>query len=301
MPFYTPLRYPGGKRRLAPAIARLFRENDLTEVEYVEPYAGGASLALTLLLEKQASNIHLNDLSRPIYSFWYAVLHRTQELCERIEQSPITMEEWARQREVYQFSPSADLFDLGFATLFLNRTNRSGILSGGVIGGKGQAEGWRLDARFNRQELVRRIKNISQHRDRIRLHNLDGVEFTTSVLPTLSPNAFVFYDPPYIKKGKGLYLNEYTWERHLDLSEHVIQLHNPWVVTYDYEAAVDGGLYRSHQRLAYQLQYTTQARYRGKEVMFISRGLRLPREWKSTLPFNMASDRSDYPFYGMVE
>ena len=195
MPFYSPLRYPGGKRRLAPAIVRLFKENNLKGVEYIEPYAGGASLALTLLFGGHASIIHINDLSRPVYAFWHSVLNRTQELCDRIEQSPVTIEEWEFQREVYGDRNSADLFDLGFATLFLNRTNRSGIIGGGVIGGKRQAGAWTLDVRFNKPDLVKRIKDISQHKSRILLYNRDALELTTYVLPTLDQNAFVFCDP----------------------------------------------------------------------------------------------------------
>ena len=295
------MRYPGGKRRLAPAIMRLLEENNLRDIQYVEPYAGGASLALALLFEEYASVIHINDLSRPVYGLWDSALNRTQELCDRIEQTPVTIEGWERQREVYENRNSADLFDLGFATLFLNRTNRSGIIGGGVIGGKGQAGAWALDVRFNKLELIQRIKKISRYRNRIQLYNHDALELTTNLLPTLGPNVFVFYDPPYIERGKDLYLNEYTLEGHLALAAKVNKLENPWVVTYDYEAAVQGELYPSCQRLAYHLAYTTQQKYRGKEVMFISRRLRLPAAWGTVSPFNMAGDRSDHPFYGVVE
>ena len=258
-------------------------------------------MALTLLFENQASVIHINDLSRPVYGFWDSVLNQTQELCERIEQAPVTMEEWECQREVYGDRNAADLFDLGFAALFLNRTSRSGIIGGGVIGGKRQAGAWTLDVRFNKPELIRRIKRISQHKSRILLYNRDALELTTYILPTLGPNAFIFYDPPYIEKGKDLYLNEYTWEGHLALAAKVSELENPWVVTYDYEAAVQGGLYPSCQRLAYHLAYTTQEKYRGKEVMFISHRLSLPHHWEAKSPFNMAAARSEHPFYGVVE
>ena len=301
MPFYTPMRYPGGKRRLAPAIMLLLEENNLRDIQYVEPYTGGASLALALLFEEYASVIHINDLSRPVYGFWDSVLNRTQELCERIEQTPVTMEGWDRQREVYENRNSADLFDLGFAALFLNRTNRSGIIGGGVIGGKRQAGVWALDVRFNKPELIQRIKKISRYRNRIQLYNRDALELTINLLPTLGPDAFVFYDPPYIERGKNLYLNEYTLEGHLALAAKVSQLDNPWVVTYDYEAAVQGGLYPSCQRLAYHLSYTAQEKYRGKEVMFVSRRLRLPAAWETVSLFNIAANRSDHPLYGVVE
>src|SRR3954452_7666158 len=142
MPFYTPLRYPGGKRRLTHVVTRLLEENGLRDVEYAEPYAGGAAIALSLLFEEYASVVHINDLSRPVFAFWHAALNDTKELCCRIERTNVTMREWHRQRKVYENRAAADLADLGFATLFLNRTNRSGILSGGVIGGKSQESEW---------------------------------------------------------------------------------------------------------------------------------------------------------------
>ena len=286
---------------MASAIVRLFEENNLKDIQYVEPFGGGASLALTFLFEEYASVIHINDLSRPVYSFWNSVLNRTQELCERIEETPINMEVWEQQRQVYDNRNSADLLDLGFATLFLNRTNRSGIISGGPIGGKRQGSAWTLNCRFNKQELVQRIERISRYRGRIRLHNRDALELTTNLLPTLGPDAFIFYDPPYIERGKDLYLNEYTWEDHQALADKVNQTENPWVVTYDYHAAVQGGLYPHAQRLAYDLAYTTQDKYYGKEVMFLSRRMKLPTAWEVYAPFNMASKRSAHPFYGVVE
>lgn len=183
---------------------RLLEENELTDVTYVEPCAGGASIALSLLLQEYASSVHINDLSRPIYAFWHAVLNETADLCRLIERVHVTMQEWQRQRAVYENRDHADLLELGFATLFLNRTNRSGIVAGGVIGGKGQTGAWLLDARFNKSELIRRIRRVSHYKRRIRLHQLDALQLTNEVLPKLGPNAFVFYDPPYIDKGEAL-------------------------------------------------------------------------------------------------
>lgn len=300
MPFYTPLRYPGGKRRLAPAVMRLFDENGLKDVDYVEPYAGGASLALALLFAEYVAYIHINDLSLPVYAFWYSVLNHTEDLCKRIEAASVTMEEWYQQRAVYDEQESANLFDLGFATLFLNRTNWSGIIGGGVMGGKRQAGAWSLDVRFNKGELIQRIKRVGRYRDRIKLYHMDALTLTDKLLPRLSATTFVFYDPPYIEKGDALYLNEYTREDHILLARRIMQIRNPWVVTYDYEGALKHRLYLSCRRVAYNLSYSAQARYGGKEVMFLSDGLKLPAAW-GAVPFNMASDRSEHPFYGVLE
>ena len=280
MPFLTPLRYPGGKRRLTHLIVQLVNENRLRDIEYLEPYAGGASIALMLLFNEYASRVHINDLSRAVFAFWKSVLDETELLCSRIEDTPVTIGEWHRQRDVYLSGDNADLSDLGFATFFLNRTNRSGIISGRMIGGHSQDGKWKLDARFNKPNLVRRIRQIGRYRSRISVTREDAAQFIESTSAEVGCNALYFVDPPYIDHGKDLYLNNYSLADHKELEQVVAALDHHWIVTYDYGAAIRHQLHRERTCLSFSLSYSAQERRRGREAMFLSDSIKIPAEWR---------------------
>ncbi len=269
MPFYSPLRYPGGKRKLANYLKRIFVTNNLLSGDYVEPYAGGASIALALLFEGYVRNIWINDLDRSVYAFWYSVLNHTDELCRLISETPVTMEEWHRQKRV-QDDNNSTLVELGFSTFFLNRTNRSGIISGGVIGGKEQNGKWKLDARYNKKDLISRIQKIARYRSRIHLRNQDAILFIKSTLPYLPERALLYLDPPYYVKGQQmLYKSYYGTEEHQTLSQFITSLNLCWIVSYDDTPEIRA-LYKIFRSINYSINYSAQDRYRGSEVMFFS-------------------------------
>src|SRR5260370_10888460 len=198
----SPLRYPGGKWRFAPFLERLITANFKTRPAYIEPYAGGASLALRLLLADKVSELHLNDLDPAVYAFWYSVVNDDERFSKLVRTTPVTPEEWKCQRQVYYQGSHCGVLALGFATFFLNRTNHSGILNGGMIGGKAQQGEWRIDARFNRTELIRRVKRIASFKHRIHISCVDAMEFLRN--RSLGRNKLVYLDPPYFVAGGGL-------------------------------------------------------------------------------------------------
>ena len=142
----SPLRYPGGKSRITNFVAKLIKDNNITGGCYVEPFAGGAGVALNLLLDGIVDRIFINDKDRSIYAFWDSAINHTERFICRLESVNVTIEEWKKQREIQLNKENANLFDLGFSTFFLNRTNRSGIIMAGVIGGISQTGKWKIDA-----------------------------------------------------------------------------------------------------------------------------------------------------------
>ncbi|SRR6266516_4729070 len=269
----SPLRYPGGKRKLANYVKMLMLENDLVGSEYVEPYAGGASVALTLLFEEYASHVHINDLNPSVFALWKAVLNQPDELCERIKKTKVTVAEWHRQREVQDKADPSDI-DLAFSTFFLNRTSRSGVIGGGIIGGYEQTGNWKIDARFNRDDLIQRIRKIARFASRISVSGVDAALFLKASLPELE-RPFLYLDPPYYAKGADLYQSFYRHADHERIAELVAALRVPWIVSYDATPEIEV-LYEQFRSVRYDLYYSAADRYRGLEIMFFSNDLSIP-------------------------
>lgn len=274
---FSPLRYPGGKGRLSPFVQRIFEENNLIDGHYAEPYAGGAAVGLSLLMLEYASHIHINDISKPVYLFWKAVLEDTDALCKRIRDRRVTPSEWKRQRTIFQNFHDYSRISVAFSMFFLNRTNRSGIIhSGGMIGGNMQTGEWKLDARYNKKELISRIETIAAYSNRISVSNKDA-ETLLKTLTTLPTKTLIFLDPPYFRQGQSLYENHYQPEDHIRLAEvFKKKLRRNWIISYDNQPQIRKA-YRGCRKLIYSLPYSAARRYEGSEVMFFSPDLAIPR------------------------
>lgn len=269
--FYSPLRYPGGKNKLAPFIAKICMDNGLNN-NYIEPYSGGASVALTLLLEGFVEEIIINDKDRSIYAFWHSVLHNTVEFCDRIHNCNITIDEWKKQKDIQLKKTQANLIDLGFSTFFLNRTNRSGIINGGPIGGFSQSGEYCLDCRFNKDELINRIKLIASKRNQIRLYTKDAIRLVDILLHRghLTEQSLIYFDPPYYLKGPSLYMNHYTHKDHLYVRDAISNIQfGSWIVSYDPTDEIKD-LYSDYRSIEYNLTHTAHTARNGKEILFFS-------------------------------
>ncbi|MFW2500389.1 DNA adenine methylase [Clostridium diolis] len=270
---YSPLRYPGGKNKLSAYVEKLISLKNLNKSTYVEPFCGGAAVALSLLINGHVGNIIINDYDRAIYAFWYSVLNNSDEFCDLINSTHITIDEWYKQKIIQENKAEESLLSLGFSTLFLNRTNRSGIIKAGVIGGKEQKGNYKLDCRFNKADIISKIKLISEYKDRIQLYNLDTEELIEDVITKLNRKSFIFFDPPYYNKGALLYTNFYTHNDHLSLANKIKNIkYHSWIITYDNTPEISR-MYTQYVNEKYKLNYSVQNKHKGEEVIFYSNTL----------------------------
>lgn len=267
---FSPLRYPGGKTSLTLFLDDIIKKNNLYDGIYIEPYAGGAGAALSLLLLEKVEKIIINDLDPSIYSFWRSAIFNSDEFIKKIESTPVNLKQWYKQKEIYRDKNSKGL-DLGFATFFLNRTNRSGIVEGGPIGGYEQKGKWKIDARFNKKDLIARIRKISYYQDRITVTNEDGLEMLRKIKKL--KKMFVYLDPPYYEKGGSLYLNSYKEKDHKKLANFLNNNSNVnWLLTYDNVDYIKN-LYINRKTQNFSINYSANQKRKDSELMIFSDSL----------------------------
>jgi len=283
--FASPLRYPGGKGLLTEYFVELIRQNNMEGCKYYEPFAGGAGVALGLLSEGLVSEIVLNDADYHIYCFWKVVIEHNEAFIDCLNATPVTIDEWNKQKEIYQAPGEYSMFEVAFSTFFLNRCNRSGIIaSAGPIGGFQQNGDWRLDARFNKATLAGRLLEIGKMKKKITIKNLDAITFLKTCLTRGMGrrNALVYCDPPYVFAGNKLYLNFYGKGAHQELAKYLIsQKRLPWIVSYDDHTLIRD-LYKVSQKWIFSLGYSLQVNRKGKELLIASAHVVLPEEYITT-------------------
>ncbi|WFE59660.1 DNA adenine methylase [Micromonospora sp. WMMD712] len=275
-PAISPLRYPGGKASLYTRLRALLRYNGLTSGTYVEPYAGGAGAALGLLVTGQVKDIVINDLDPAIFAFWKFLIDSPSDFSQMIREARLSVAEWEKQRDAYLHTPHDDYHRLGFATFYLNRTNRSGVLNGGPIGGMDQTGNYKIDARFNKNGLIERVRLIGMYSKRIAVHNMDGIALIKQYID--NPSTLVYADPPYFEKAGSLYLNSFTSDDHQALAACLNGLKDRrWLLTYDNVPQVSH-LYGERRSEEFSLNYSAHRVMKAKEIMVYSDALVIGEE-----------------------
>lgn len=278
MQHHSPLRYPGGKASLANFLAQTIEANALAGCSYFEPFAGGAGAALRLLQKRTVAEVHLNDLDPCITAFWKAVLDEPERFAHTISSVPLNIEEWKNQQNIYKQNTKSDPFDLGFATFYLNRCNRSGVLKGaGPIGGYAQRGKWKMDVRFNRENLIKRILKVAELRDRIFIYNFDALRFLEGLsIRQTERECFVYLDPPYYSKGNRLYMNFYTEEDHRKLASYLKQKKNlKWITSYDNKEFISN-LYSDCNTHYLEFRYSLYNKQNAREIVITPSQVILP-------------------------
>lgn len=273
-PYLSPLRYPGGKGSLGGFLGTLIEHQRIRCTTYVEPFAGGAGAALRLVYDEFVESIVLNDLDPGVAAFWRAVLAHTTEFVERVLSCEVTVEEWYRCNHIYTNRIGDDM-ELGFATFFLNRTNRSGILTARPIGGLEQTGKWKIDARFNRRDLANRIKIVGRYRNRIMICQQDGVDVIQDWL-TSERTSFCYVDPPYLNNSADLYLDTLAWDDHVRLADLLRSTSRLWMVTYDCDCRVHDVLYPDLPYATFGIAHTAARQHVGQEYAVFAPALSLP-------------------------
>lgn len=273
----SPLRYPGGKGQFYDKVEKIIELNDLYGCVYVEPFAGGASIALKLLFDNKVKRVVINDLDRSIYAFWHSILNKTDQFINLIQTTNINIEEWYQQKEIQNNKKNADLLELGFSTFFLNRTNRSGILKAGPIGGKQQDGNYLIDCRYNKTNLIKLIEKIAKFKSKIKIYNLDASLFLKRFKNLKKEKYLIFLDPPYYKQGKNLYVNFFTHNDHLHIADTIDNsLKNQfWFLTYDNCEEIKH-MYEKLNVKEYSLRYSVTKNIKATELLIYNENLNMP-------------------------
>lgn len=288
----SPLRYPGGKGKLYPFVASVIKSSGDSKKIYIEPFAGGAGIALSLLFNNDVDEIVINDYDKAIYSMWKAILTQTNSFLELLESTEISIDEWHRQKEIYITQNKKYSLELGFSAFFLNRANRSGILSAGPIGGYEQEGNYKIDVRFNKTDLSKRIRKIAEYKKKIHIYNHDVRSFLASYLPKYMGNAFVYFDPPYFNKGKQLYKNFFTEKDHKEIFDLIDHLPCPWMVTYDNTDEIKN-IYKKYTCWYFDLVYGVANGGKTSEILFCSDDGLLPSiTEKTSMKINLRKTES---------
>lgn len=265
----SPLRYPGGKASIYDMTRDVIESHNMGLCQYAEPYAGGCGLAFRLLTNGVVDELYLNDIDRSIAALWSTILNQPEELAKLISLAKFDMSEWYKQKAVQDVKHTVEPLILAFSTLYLNRTNRSGIIKAGVMGGKKQDGNYKMDCRFNKAVLIKKVHQIAAIKDKIHIYNMDAIEFIEKLESLTLPKPLLMVDPPYYNKGQSLYTNFYNHEDHAAVAEKLVKTNLPWLLTYDNTPEISD-LYKDFAQYQFDINYSAAKKRVGKELFVTS-------------------------------
>ncbi|WP_225361002.1 DNA adenine methylase, partial [Fructilactobacillus lindneri] len=281
-PWRSPLRYPGGKLKLAPLIEDIVSKYNINN--YVEPFAGGAGIGIYLLLNKKVKHITLNDLDLAIYSFWISITKYNKKFLKKFDNTEININEWKKQKDIFNNLENKhnlndfELLDLGFSTFFLNRTNFSGILRGATpVGGMKQNGKWKINYEYNKSRLRPLIEEIGKYSNEISVKNIDIISSKKTFLNLIEnftdKETLIFIDPPYVNQGKRLYLPIKSMKEHEIIAKKINKLKTNWVLTYDSVPDLINLYDFSNNKYMYTLQYKIKTHRKAVEFLALSNNI----------------------------
>lgn len=297
----SPLRYPGSKARFYNQFRDFFCQLNLSGRRIVEPYAGSASISLSLLADGLVTSALLIERDPLIFSFWKSVFLHTDDLIESIKKVPVTMDSWSEMRKSLYVTEPDDFktVELGLAGLFLNRTNFSGVLHAGPIGGISQSSKYTVDCRFNKDEIISRIKVISKNREKVSVVYGDAIEFLKDEKKDKKEETIYYIDPPYFKEGKKLYRHYYDIAEHTALARALAESSFDWILSYDAHHVIEH-LYADFSRIDKILRYSSKTPKQALEFLITNMDVDI-NNWTNTTTYASKPENcptNDYARHG---
>ena len=253
-----PLRYPGGKASLLNYIEKFITSNKISVQAILEPYAGSAAISIGLLSKGTISKAYINDSDQMIFAFWKTVMNNNKELIEMIDSLEVNLDAWFCYRKYLVDKPLTKFNekDVAMAFLFLNRTSYSGIVKAGPLGGKRQQSRYKIDCRFNKENLKKKIKSIEALSPKVKVFNMDGIQFMKEIIRE-NEDVLIYADPPYYNVGKLLYNQYFDDNKHIQLADYLKQIEEqPWLLSYNANKFIMN-LYSDQKMVPIYLDYHT--------------------------------------------
>ena len=269
----SPLRYPGSKQKFARTLSDIISKNKISPDLFIEPFSGGASISLYFLQTNLVKNIALIEKDPLIASLWKTIFFDSEWLVKKIKNLDITIDKW---RYFKNYNPRT-IRNKALKCLFLNRTNFSGILKAGPIGGQKQISQYKIDCRFNKCNIINRIEVLSKYKDKVLfIEEGDYEDILKNKQNILPKNTFIYFDPPYVNKAKALYNFYFNDADHVRLKNYIKNLKCNWLLSYDYEPPISK-LYENFSNTGFfDIIYTSSAnKHRPKKKEFLSSNLNL--------------------------